>query len=269
MTVKQEQAMQEAKLKIQGLQERIQQFKSSDEFLGFLKTMSRFHRYSFSNQLLILAQKPNATHVAGFRAWKQLGRYVRKGERGISIMVPLKNLKRDEVTDEEQAIVVGYSVGYVFDISQTDGEPLPNIDLSMENHGREFMTQCMMLAKKMGVTVMMRESMRADGLSTGGKVILRRDDNPSYMAATLLHELAHEKLHHGPEEELLSREQRELEAETVAYLVCDRFGIGIPAHKYLATWHQSADIMDSLRRIADCTPELIDGLEPVRQVTSA
>ena len=264
--------LKQVREKVQLLTQRIESFKSSDEFLELVRAMSRFHRYSFKNRMLILAQMPAATRVAGFHTWRQVGRFVKRGEKGLLVWVPLKKgmprKKEETPEDTEQdlvSVVVGYTTGYVFDISQTDGDPLPELDLSVKNHGWTFMAQCLMLAEKMGVKVMARDSMVADGISRGGKVILRRNDNPTYMTATLLHELAHEKLHHSPDNKQLSREQQELEAETVAYLVCSHFGIEIPAHKYLASWQREGNLMDSLKRISECSTAMIDDLSEIER----
>ena len=101
----------------------------SDSFAGYLRAMSRFHHYSAHNVALILAQRPDATRVAGYRAWQQLGRQVRKGEKGLVILVPLvSRVKGDgdtEADEQDERVVTRFGVGYVFDVAQADGEPLP------------------------------------------------------------------------------------------------------------------------------------------------
>jgi antirestriction protein ArdC len=92
----------------------------------YLAVMSRFHRYSWGNVLLIYSQRPDATHVAGFQAWLRMRRYVRKGEKGIVILAPMVGRKRstnDELAEDEQTRVYGFRAGYVFDVNQTEGEP--------------------------------------------------------------------------------------------------------------------------------------------------
>jgi antirestriction protein ArdC len=96
----------------------------------YLGVMSRFHRYSWGNTLLIYSQRPQATHVAGFHAWLRMRRYVRKGEKGIVILAPMVGRRKsdqpdDELVEDEQTRIFGFRTAYVFDVSQTDGELLP------------------------------------------------------------------------------------------------------------------------------------------------
>jgi antirestriction protein ArdC len=100
----------------------------SDALKGYLATMSRFHKYSWGNILLIFTQKPHASHVAGFQAWRKLNRFVRKGEKGIAIFAPMVVKKHNEAgqREDEQTRLFGFRTAYVFDESQTDGEPLPS-----------------------------------------------------------------------------------------------------------------------------------------------
>src|SRR6266567_8650228 len=98
----------------------------SDALKNYLRLMSRFHRYSWGNCLLIYSQRPDATHVAGFHAWLTLRRFVRKGEKGIVILAPMVGRKKadDTLSEDEQTRLFGFRAAHVFDISQTDGEPL-------------------------------------------------------------------------------------------------------------------------------------------------
>jgi antirestriction protein ArdC len=98
--------------------------RSSDGWLAWLATAAKFHRYSLGNMLLIARQCPDATHVAGYQRWRELGRQVRKGERGIAILAPCTFKVRDQQTDDERVILRGLRVVHVFDVTQTDGEPL-------------------------------------------------------------------------------------------------------------------------------------------------
>jgi antirestriction protein ArdC len=253
---------------IQALEAKITAFRTSQEFLDFLKTMCRFHRYSFHNQMMILAQKPDATRIAGFRTWKKLGRYVKRGEKGIMIFVPIichredSQDKDDEESQEQPEEEVTYfKTGYVFDISQTEGKPLPQISLAVEDQGAALYDSCLKLADKHGITVDVVSGLKHYGVSKGGAVLLREAANKTAMAATLIHELAHERLHQKKREQTLDKETKELEAETVAYLVCSHFGIDVPSHKYLATWQKKHQIMESLQRISQCSHEMIEELQ--------
>ncbi len=186
----------------------------------FLKAMATFHRYSWQNTLLIFSQKPEATHVAGFRAWKKLGRWVRSGERGISILAPLMFKAKDEKGDEEQ--ILGYKAVRVFDISQTDGRPLPDLGKVRGQPGNHI-GRLMTFAKKEGITIECVEDLGgADGASAGGAIKLLRGLPPGEMFAVLAHELAHELLHQGED---FDRGTEELEAEAVSFVLCSAIGL--------------------------------------------
>src|SRR5258706_4136621 len=111
----------------------------SEALTGYLKAIGRFHRYSLHNVLLIASQKPNASYVAGFRTWNQLGRFVKKGEKGILILAPIvrRKLENEEESDEASTSVAGFRAAYVFDVSQTDGRELPHIGI-VQGDPREF-----------------------------------------------------------------------------------------------------------------------------------
>ena len=121
--------------KLQAAHERLQQavesIVSGDDWQRMLKVASKFHRYSFNNHLMIYLQRPEATYVAGFRKWQELNRFVRKGEKGIAIFAPCKYRTKVETDDGDEKTlsqVRGFRVVHVFDISQTEGEPLADLD---------------------------------------------------------------------------------------------------------------------------------------------
>ena len=260
--------------KVRELEEKVKSFKSTGEFISFVKAMAMFHKYSFYNQVLIMSQKPDAIKVAGFHTWKRLGRFVKKGEKGIMIYVPItvkkddvrkRDTNEDELETDDEALKeksLFFKIGYVFDVSQTTGKPVPEISLDMEMGGESFYERCLELASKYNVKVEISDTLRVFGLSKGGHVVIKRDDNMASMASTLLHELAHEELHRNRDK--TDREIEELEAETVAYVVCSHFGIQVPSDKYLSTWQKNHSIAESLRRISECCHVFIgelDGLQ--------
>lgn len=257
-----------AEQKIKELEEKIKSFKTTNEFLDFIQAMSRFHNYSFHNQMLILCQKPDAAKVAGFMTWKKLGRHVKRGEKGIVILVPIIHRKEAENSDgKETEMVRWFRTGHVFDISQTEGDPLPEISLDVENRDDSFYNVCLELAAQHRISVKTVDDLKHYGVSRNGEVLLREDDNKTNMATTCIHELAHENLHWDEEGKKLGRETKELEAETVAYIVCSRFGIESPSHKYLASWQRNHSIMESLRRISECSQKIILELETILSKT--
>jgi antirestriction protein ArdC len=112
----------------------------SERLREYLAAMARFPRYSWGNIMLIASQKPNATHVAGFHAWHKLGRFVKKGEKGILILAPIIRKKAENnsgAEPDESSVTVGFRAAYVFDLTQTDGQPLPEIG-SVNGDPREY-----------------------------------------------------------------------------------------------------------------------------------
>jgi hypothetical protein len=195
----------------------------SDTLTTALRAMSRFHRYSFSNVCLIASQRPDATHVAGFHAWKALHRFVRKGEHGIAILAPIIRKRTDTDGDILHAIV-GFRPAYVFDIAQTDGEPLPEIAQATGSPGdsKERLAQTV---REHGITLEYADDLGgALGLSSGGSIQIRRDLPDATEVLVLAHEFAHELLHRGSDRPD-SRDVRELEAQAVSFVVCEAIGL--------------------------------------------
>jgi antirestriction protein ArdC len=200
----------------------------SGPLTAYLAAMGRFHRYSINNVILIQSQRPGATRVAGFTTWRQFGRFVRRGEKGIAILVPLTYRRREieDVSDAEisegDAVrrVVGFKTAYVFDVSQTDGEPLASLAEVAGDPG-EFGARLTIFAKGCGIDVAYgnRELGSADGASFGGRILLRDDLSPAVEFAVLVHEIAHELLHRGDRRAAVSKTVRETEAEAVAFVV--------------------------------------------------
>ena len=168
--------------------------------------MARFHRYSANNILLIHVQRQDATRVAGFSAWRKLGRFVRRGEKGIAILVPM-TLRRslDEagngVGTEDGATarpILGFKPGYVFDVSQTDGEPLPAFaEVSGEPGDHVVALKAFLVSRGIELSYANAELGAAHGASLKGRILLRDDLSPAVEFSVLVHEIAHELLHTG------------------------------------------------------------------------
>ncbi|HLG99944.1 MAG TPA: ArdC family protein [Bryobacteraceae bacterium] len=127
----------------------------SERLKGYLAAMARFRRYSWGNVILIASQKPNATHVAGFHAWHKLGRFVKKGGKGILILAPIirkKAKNNGESEPDESSAAVGFGAAYVFDISQTDGQPLPEIG-SVSGDPREYRERLATFIAEQGIAL--------------------------------------------------------------------------------------------------------------------
>ena len=216
-----------------GLLAGIAELTSSDRWQDWLTVQSRFHRNSFNNALLIALQQPDATRVAGFNAWRRLGRNVRKGEKAIWILAPVTRKVETERTNdagEPETVAhrspVAFKPAAVFDISQTDGDELPTVDLP-----------------------------RSPGATR---------NQPAQPGKTLVHELAHATLHEGFDDRSLA----ELEAESVAYIVCDALGIDSSDYSfgYVATWSGGGDeaiarIKSAGSRIQRTAAAIIAGVE--------
>ena len=231
----------------------------SEEMQRYLDMCSRFHQYSPCNVWLILMGKPNATMVAGFHKWISMKRYVRKGERGIAILAPVlvPEVNKDGIQVEK---LVGFKAVYVFDFSQTDGEPLPEPPNWKSPEQNALLTKRLRdLAESRGILVQVKE-LQGDtqGVSMGGTIIL----SPRAGTKTLIHEIAHELLHHK-ETGLMLHAERELEAEAVSYVVGKHFGLdGLSSPNYVALHGANAEmIMEHLERIRNTATEIIQVLE--------
>ncbi len=186
----------------------------SERLKEYLAAMARFRRYSWHNIRLIASQKPNATHVAGFHAWHKLGRFVKKGEEGIPILAPIIQKKAEnngETELDESSTAVGFRAAYVFDISQTDGQPLPEIG-SVNGNPREYRERLAEFVADLGIALEYSEDIApARGTSLGGKITLLPGQSPAEEFATLAHEIAHEMMHRDERRSSTSKRVRETE----------------------------------------------------------
>jgi hypothetical protein len=231
----------------------------SEEMHRYLDTYAKFYQYSAFNVWLILMAKPEASHVAGFKKWQTLGRYVRQGEHGIPILAPIFTTATNEKVEEEQRLV-GFKTVFVFDVSQTEGEPLPEPpDWKSPEKNTELMNKLTRYADDKGIQIQVKHiGHDIQGVSIGGKIIV----DPEAGTKTLIHEIAHELLHHV-EGVLTNQTIRELEAESVAYVVARHFGLdGLASPNYVALHGATAElIMGCLERIRNTSVEIIQAIE--------
>lgn len=221
------------KLAEQGLAELHQALQNghSETLTRYLNMMSRFHRYSFNNILLIARQCPDAVYVAGFHTWRKLGRCVRKGEQGIGIFAPMayrrkEDAKRSVDEPEDSVALAGFRVVHVFDVSQTDGDDLPELTTVQGNPGNQL-PRLERVIRESGIEIEYgNPGYGAHGVSTDGKIIVEPDLPPAQTFSILVHEFSHELMHQktGRRKEL-SRAARETEAEAVAHVVCMACGL--------------------------------------------
>ncbi|HWD40380.1 MAG TPA: ArdC-like ssDNA-binding domain-containing protein [Fimbriimonas sp.] len=238
----------------------------SEQLQNYLSAMAKFHRYSVSNVFLILLQSPDATHVAGYHTWRTLGRHVKEGERGIAIIAPMRMAAKDEGQqhgDKDQESHIRFRTAYVFDISQTDGEPLPDIGQPGGDPG-DFSERLRGLVKQMSIELEYADDLGgALGVSKGGKIAIKSDLSPAQEFSVLVHELAHEILHHKKNEERPSKTLRETQAEAVAYIVGQGIGLdtGDASKNYIQLYQGDAkSLMASLEEVRQCATEILSAL---------
>lgn len=232
------------------LVEGITQLTSSERWQEWLTMQGRFHNYSFNNTLLILTQKPEATRVAGYNAWRKLDRFVRKGEKGIWIQASMvyKTDAGDEATaDEPTKVIRGFKPVPVFDLSQTDGAELPEVcvRLTGEDEAGLYVRLCR-IATSIGFTVEDANDLSsANGVCIHDQRVIRvlAGNAPAQRVKTLAHELGHAILHSPGDDCPDDRAVLELEAESVAFVVCASAGITPDDYSfgYVATWAGGGD----------------------------
>lgn len=295
MAGKREQQMKEI---TERLEQGVKELFTSEMYTEYLKTMSQFHNYSFNNTLLIAMQKPDATLVAGYQAWqKKFKRQVKKGEKGIQIIAPAPIREKEEIekfdpetnepilrpdgqpeTEEVVHIIPRFRIATVFDVSQTYGEPLPELETpelmgNVENY--EVFMQALREISPVPIRFDEIESGAKGYYSTVNKeTVIQQGMSEMQTMKTGIHETTHAKLHDREIMEELGEKKnqmtREVEAESVAYTVCQYFGLDTSDYSfpYIAGWSSSVDMkelrasMDTIRKTAG---EMIDGMTEVMQ----
>ena len=234
----------------------------SEQLKAYLAMMGRFRAYSPTNVLLICMQFPQASHVAGYRTWQRLGRQVRRGAKAIRILAPiLRRGKREDKEDTER--VVAFKAACVFDVSQTDGKPLPEFSRVNGDPGlhREQL-QDLIVAR--GIALDYLDTIGgADGLSTRGRIVIKSGLEPAEEFSVLAHELAHVLMHHGDGTMPESKQVRETEAEAVAFVVCQAVGLDTnsAASDYIRLYQGDRETLAaSLERIQRTAATIVDGL---------
>ena len=228
------------------LQEAVADIVSGDQWKRMLQVAAKFHNYSFNNQLMIFLQRPDATVVAGFNRWKLLGRFVKKGEKGLAIFAPCKyktKVEDDDGNEQSFQQIRGFRVVHVFDISQTEGDDLPDLDAVrpklLDGDAPVGIWDALVAhAGSVGFEVVRERKGGENGYCdfVGKRIAVRPDVAPAQAVKTLIRELGHAILHsEGP---VASREVAETEVESVAFVVCDAIGLdtGDYSFPYVARW---------------------------------
>jgi antirestriction protein ArdC len=242
----------------------------SERFLAYLAFCARFHHYSPHNQMLIWMQNPEASLVAGFGRWKQLGYRVRKGEKGIAILAPVLVKGQDE-TNPEAETLVGFKVVYVFDVTQlanTDEKPLPRLIERLPDDSEERFTLVRQAVEAAGIVVELAElTPGVHGASEGRRILLAREWDSRNRTLTLLHEWAHELLHRAwmsdEERRRLPRVVRECQAEAASYIVAQYLELYNPfSRDYLQLYGGTAQLLiDNLDQVQRASHHMIRALE--------
>lgn len=264
----------------------IQELFESDKFKDYLTCMSKFHNYSLNNTILIAMQKPDAALVAGYKAWQtDHGRTVRKGEHGIKILAPCKfkvTVESDENgtlensgNDEKTKVMeyLRFKITHVFDVSQTEGKELPSIgvdELTGDVSGYRSMYKA--LVRTCPVAIVMEEiEGGAKGYynDTDKRIAILAGMSEMQTIKTIIHEMAHQKMHaeeNADPEHPVDRRTKEVEAESVAYTVCQHLGLDTSDYSfgYIAGWSSTRDTKElkaSLERIRSASDELITEID--------
>ena len=276
---------------MQSLESGVEELFTSNRYQEFLKTMAKFHNYSFNNTMLIAMQRPDATLVTSYKNWQSMGRQVMKGEKGITIIAPApyKKMKEKEVLDENQRPIMGtdgkpkteqvevtvphFKAVTVFDIAQTSGEPIQTLAPELLTAAVQDFDSFMQAIQKISPVPIRFDEI--DGNANGyyhnadKEIVIKKGLSESQTLKTAIHETVHAKLHDKEIMESLGVEKdrltKEVEAESVAYCVCSSFGLDTSDYSfpYIAGWSNSREMkemkasMDVIRKTAG---EMIDQL---------
>lgn len=276
---------------MQSLESGVEELFTSNRYQEFLKTMAKFHNYSFNNTMLIAMQRPDATLVTSYKNWQSMGRQVMKGEKGITIIAPApyKKMKEKEVLDENQRPIMGtdgkpktekvevtvphFKAVTVFDIAQTSGEPIQTLAPELLTAAVQDFDSFMQAIQKISPVPIRFDEIagKANGYyhNADKEIVIKKGLSESQTLKTAIHETAHAKLHDKEIMESLGVEKdrltKEVEAESVAYCVCSSFGLDTSDYSfpYIAGWSSSREMkemkasMDVIRKTAG---EMIDQL---------
>jgi hypothetical protein len=236
----------------------------SEALTAFLDAMARFHHYSLGNVLLIARQRPGATHVAGMRTWNQLGRRVKRGEKGIMILAPMiakRRPKPEETLTPEQnhdrkPVLRGFRHVYVWDEAQTEGAPLPTLGETTGEVG-VYLDRLRDFVLARGILLEYREDIRpALGISYGGRIALLPGQSQAEEFTALVHETTHEFLHHAGRH--TDQTVRETEAEAVAFVVARAVGLNAyTSVAYIQLYRGDAELLIESLEIVQQTASLI------------
>ena len=244
----------------------------SEALTDYLTAMSRFHNYSFGNVLEIARQMPTATRVAGFWTWKNLGRSVNAGAKGIRILAPIVGVRRKkdeeaekDITKQNTRTLLGFRNTYVFDISQTNGVDLPELREVSGDPG-ESIDRLAAFLRVQGIQIVYNPKIApAMGISYGGRIAILPGQSKAEEFSTLVHEAAHEMMHKAERRTATTKTVRETEAEAVAFVVGKAIGLvtGSASADYINLYHGNASLLaESLEVVQQTANIILAALEP-------
>ena len=276
------------------LEQGVKEIFTSERYTEYLNTMSKFHNYSFNNTLLITMQKPEATLVAGYQAWqKKFNRHVKRGEKGIQIIAPAPTREKQEIekidpvtkepvigddgqpeTEIVEMVIPRFRITTVFDVSQTEGEPIAELEVPELTGSVQFYDTFMQALQNISPVPirMMNVEGEAKGYyhQTEKYIAIKEDMSNVQTMKTGVHEVSHALLHDrevmDAEGVLKDQTTKEVEAESIAYIVCNHFGLDTSEYSftYIASWCESRDMkalkasMDTIRKTS---AEIIENIE--------
>jgi hypothetical protein len=237
---------------------------------AYLEAMARFHNYSFGNILAIARQRPTATRVAGIRSWNELGRFVKKGEKGIQILAPMIGYRRrrDAAEQEPSAnqeakpapMLIGFRAVYVFDIGQTEGADLPEFEHNITGEVGAHRDRMIAFLAAQNIKLEFNEKIApALGVSYGGKIAILPGQSKAEEFTTLVHEATHELLHKAERRTMTTATVRETEAEAVAFIVGQAVGLkmGTASSDYIQMYAGNAALLAESLKVIQRTSSVI------------
>lgn len=254
------------------LEQGVKEIFTSDRYREYLDFMGKFHDYSVNNCILIMMQKPDASLVAGYRAWQtKFGRFVKKGEKAIQIIAPVPHKVKKDVDGEEREVAwTSFRAVPVFDVSQTDGDDLPRgFCRTLEANVEGFDDMIMKLEKASPYRISYEQvAGGAKGYCSFAedKVVIKQGMSQLQTVKTLVHEISHAILHSKDGEEYKAdKNTREIQAESVAYTVCQMLGLDTSDYSfgYIAGWSHDKNVKElnaSLEVIRKTANEIIEAV---------
>lgn len=246
----------------------------SENYKNYLKTMSKFHRYSINNSMLIMMQYPSASMVTGASKWNnEFHRTIKKGAKAIKILIPHPYKREITITDDEgnETIVerdfVYFTLGNVFDVEQTEGDELPTICKELKGDSEEVKKLVEVLSEVSNYPIYywnLQEGKKGFFSLSDSKIVIRKNMSDIQTFKTLAHEIAHSRLHN--QDDFKSRQQKEIEAESIAYVVANHFNIDTSEYSfsYVANWSREKDskelkgILSNIQKEAKAIIEIME-----------